>query len=157
MMKGITLATMTAIGVAAGAAAQQSSQERPRGGDRTAQVSFEAADRNSDGRINREEGNRIDGFDFSRADTDGDRELTRQEFDAAMASSTPRGDRNPLDRDRSEQVAFEDADKNSDGTVDRDEAEDIDGFDFSEADVDDDRSLSRQEYQAAMRTSRPRG
>lgn len=98
-MKRIALMTLTAIGIAAGAAAQQSRQERPPGGDRTEQVSFEAADRDSDGKISRQEGNRIEGFDFSRADTDGDRELTRQEFDAAMASSTPRGDRNPLDRD----------------------------------------------------------
>ncbi|HEY3519274.1 MAG TPA: hypothetical protein VGL98_19645, partial [Gammaproteobacteria bacterium] len=59
--------------------------------------------------------------------------------------------------DLTEQVAFDKADKNSDGTVSRDEARDIDGFDFSRADTNSDSSLSRQEYQAAMATSTPGG
>ena len=62
----------------------------PRGGDRTEQVSFEHADKNADGRVNREEANDIDGFDFSRADTNNDPSLSRQEYQAAMATSTPR-------------------------------------------------------------------
>ena len=104
-------------------------------------------------------GNAIHGFDFSRADTNDDKSLTRQEFDAAMTKSNARGDGQPegLAGDRSEQVTFEQADKNRDGKIDRDEAEDIDGFNFSAADADDDRSVSRTEFQTAMAGSRPRG
>ena len=62
----------------------------------------------------------------------------------------------PHGGDRTEQVTFEHADKNADGRVSREEAKDIDGFDFSRADTNSDATLSRQEYQAAMATSTPR-
>ena len=75
----------------------------------------------------------------------------RQQQPTTQATPAPRGG------DRTEQVAFDKADKNSDGKVSRDEANDIDGFDFSRADTNSDASLSRQEYQAAMATSTPRG
>jgi hypothetical protein len=156
-MKRIALATFVGLALASAAAAQQT--RTPPGNDRTNQVSFEEADKNKDGTLNTEEGNAINGFDFSRADTDNDRSLTRQEFNAAMATSTPRGDGNegPLSDDRTEQVTFEQADKNKDGKIDPDEGEDIDGFNFTAADVDDSRSLSRTEFQTAMAGSRPRG
>jgi Ca2+-binding EF-hand superfamily protein len=76
---------------------------------------------------------------------------TPRQQQPSSQSSAPRGG------DRTEQVAFDKADKNSDGKVSRDEANDIDGFDFSRADTNNDASLSRQEYQAAMATSTPRG
>ncbi len=59
----------------------------PRGGDRTDQVSFDTADKDKDGRVNREEGGMIAGFDFSRADTNADASLSRQEIQAAMTTS----------------------------------------------------------------------
>ena len=74
----------------------------------------------------------------------------RQQQPSTQATPAPRGG------DRTEQVAFDKADKNSDGKVSREEANDIDGFDFSRADTNNDASLSRQEYQAAMATSTPR-
>jgi len=148
-MKRIAFATLAVLGVAAGAAAQP-------GNDRTNQVSFAQADKNGDGIVNREEGNAINGFDFSRADTDNNGTLTGQEFNAAMARSTARGDGNEPG-DRTEQVTFEKADQNGDGKVDRDEAEDIDGFNFSAADADDDKWLSREEFRTAMSESVPRG
>lgn len=156
-MKRIALATFVALGLAATATAQQT--RTPPGNDRTNQVSFAEADKDKDGKLTREEGNAINGFDFSRADTNNDRTLTRQEFDAAMAKSTARGDghEGPLTGDRTEQVTFEQVDKNRDGKIDRDEAEDIDGFNFSAADADDDRWISRAEFQTAMAGSRPRG
>jgi hypothetical protein len=156
-MTRTALATLIALGLAATASAQQT--RTPPGNDRTNQVEFVEVDRDKDGKLTREEGNAINGFDFSRADTNNDRTLTRQEFEAAMARSTPRGDgqEGPLTGDRTEQVTFEQADKNRDGKIDRDEAEDIDGFDFSTADADDDRWLSRAEFQTAMAESRPRG
>jgi Ca2+-binding EF-hand superfamily protein len=148
-MKRIAFATLAVLGVAAGAVAQP-------GNDRTNQVSFAQADKNGDGMVNREEGNAINGFDFSRADTDNNGTLTGQEFNAAMARSTARGDGNEPG-DRTEQVTFEKADQNGDGKVDRDEAEDIDGFNFSAADADDDKWLTREEFRTAMSESVPRG
>jgi EF hand domain-containing protein len=160
-MKRIAFATFVAMGMAAGAIAQQSRQpvETPEGVDRTNQISFEKADKNNDGKVNREEGNDIAGFDFSRADTNSDLTLSRAEFDAAMARSTSRGDGDPGPRsgDRVAQVSFEAVDTNKNNKIDRDEAEDIPGLNFSSADVDDDASLSRQEFQTAMGNSTPRG
>ena len=69
---------------------------------------------------------------------------------STQPSPAPRGG------DRTEQVTFEHADKNADGQVSRQEANEIDGFDFSRADTNNDSTLSRQEYQAAMATSTPR-
>jgi Ca2+-binding EF-hand superfamily protein len=156
-MKRIALATLVSFGLAATAAAQQT--RTPPGDDRTNQVRFEEVDKDKDGQLNREEGNSINGFDFSRADTDNNKLLTRAEFNAAMATSTARGDghEGPLEGDRTEQVSFEKADKNSDGKLDRDEARDIDGFNFTAADADDDRWVTRAEFQTAMADSHPRG
>jgi Ca2+-binding EF-hand superfamily protein len=184
-MKKLAFATLVAMGMATAAVAQQSSQSpgqrstqpsaqpgsrqgaesgnlstrQPRGGDRTDQVSFDSADKNGDGKINKEEGNDIAGFDFSRADTNSDQSLSRQEFQAAMASSTPRGDgaQGSKSGDRTVQLSFETADKNKDGKISREEANDIPGFNFSSADVDDNASLNRQEFQTAMAKSQPRG
>jgi EF hand domain-containing protein len=69
---------------------------------------------------------------------------------------TPQPSPAPRGGDRTEQVTFEHADKNADGQVSRQEANEIDGFDFSRADTNNDATLSRQEYQAAMATSTPR-
>jgi Ca2+-binding EF-hand superfamily protein len=148
-MKWTTLAALAALGLAATATAQP-------GNDRTNQVTFAEADKDGDGRVNREEGNAINGFDFSRADTDNNGTLTAQEFTSAMARSTARGDGNEPG-DRTEQVAFDQADKNRDGKVDRDEAADIDGFNFTAADANDDKWLSREEFRTAMAGSTPRG
>jgi Ca2+-binding EF-hand superfamily protein len=70
----------------------------------------------------------------------------------SSSQSTPA----PRGGDRTEQVTFERADKNGDGRVNREEGNDIDGFDFSRADTNNDAMLTRQEYQAAMATSTPR-
>src|SRR5262245_6867978 len=160
-MTRTALATLVALGLSATAMAQRAAQHShaPPGDDRTTLVKCTEADKDGDGRVNREEGNSIHGFDFSRADTNDDKSLTKQEFDAAMAKSTARGDGEPegLAGDRTEQVTFDQADKNKDGKIDRDEAEDIDGFNFSAADADDSRWVSRAEFQTAMAGSRPRG
>ena len=160
-MKPIALATLLALGVAAGAVAQSSREPvpTPPGSDRTDQVSFEKADKNKDGKVNEEEGNDIAGFDFSRADTNDDSVLSKSEFQAAMARSTPRGDGVPGPRsgDRTKQVSFDAADSNKDGKIDRDEAARIPGFNFSSADVDDNAAVSPQEFRTAMANSTPRG
>jgi len=137
---------------------QPGAQPAPRGGDRTDQVSFETADKNKDGMVNTEEAGQIAGFDFSRADTNSDKQLSRQEYQAAMATSTPRGDgvQGPHSGDRTAQVSFDTADANKDGKIDRSEAGKIDGFNFTAADVDDNASLTRQEFQSAMAKSEPK-
>jgi hypothetical protein len=58
---------------------------------RTAPVSFETADKNKDGRINRTEAGDVPGLDFSAADTNEDASLTRQEYRIALAASQSRG------------------------------------------------------------------
>jgi hypothetical protein len=155
------LATFIALGFASGVAAQANREAVPvpDGRDRTNQVPFAEADANKDGSINREEGNMIAGFDFSRADTDNNLTLSRAEYDAALARSTSRGDGDPGPRsgDRTAQVSFEAADANKDGKVDKNEAAGIPGFNFTSADVDDNESVSRQEFQTAMAGSTPRG
>jgi Ca2+-binding EF-hand superfamily protein len=149
------------LGFATGVGAQASREPVPvpEGRDRTNQIPFEQADANKDGQINREEGNMIAGFDFSRADTDNNLYLSRAEYDAALARSTSRGDGDPGPRsgDRTAQVSFEAADANKDGKVDKNEAAGIPGFNFTSADVDDNESVSRQEFQTAMANSTPRG
>ena len=77
---------------------------------------------------------------------------TTQPTQPGSSQTTPA----PRGGDRTEQVAFEKADKDSDGKVSREEGNDVDGFDFSRADTNSDGSLTRQEYQAAMATSTPR-
>jgi Ca2+-binding EF-hand superfamily protein len=160
-MKRKALAAFIALGFATGAAAQASREAVPvpEGRDRTNQVPFAQADANKDGQINREEGNLIAGFDFSRADTDNNLYLTRAEYDAALARSTSRGDGTPGPHsgDRTAQVSFDAADANKDGKVDKNEAAGIPGFNFTSADVDDNESVSRQEFQTAMANSTPRG
>jgi Ca2+-binding EF-hand superfamily protein len=163
-MSRTLVAAAVAAFFAAAAGAQQPAQQpgaqpAPRGGDRTDQVSFETADKNKDSKVNKEEAGQIAGFDFSRADTNHDETLSRQEFQVAMATSTPRGDgvQGPASGDRTKQVSFEVADLNKDGRIDRDEAAKIDGFNFSSADVDDNASLTRQEFQSAMAKSQSRG
>lgn len=160
-MKRKILATFIALGFATGVAAQSTREpvKVPEGRDRTNQIPFAEADANKDGQINREEGNMIAGFDFSRADTDNNLLLSRAEYDAAMARSTSRGDGEPGPRsgDRTAQVSFEAADANKDGKIDKNEAAGIPGFNFTSADVDDNESVSREEFRTVMANSTPRG
>jgi Ca2+-binding EF-hand superfamily protein len=58
---------------------------------RAAPVSFETADKNKDGRVNRTEASDIPDFDFTSADANDDASLTRHEFRVALAGSQPRG------------------------------------------------------------------
>lgn len=159
-MTRIALATLVALGLTASAMAQRAAQRTPTppGDDRTNIATFAEADKDGDGRVNREEGNSIHGFDFSRADTNDDEILSRQEYQVAMATSTPRGDGQPelSDSDRTAQVSFDRADTDRNGVLSNEEGNDIPNFDFSRADVNDDEQLSRQEYQAAMAPSQPR-
>jgi len=168
-MNKTAIATFLALGLGGAAFAQQAGQqpapapqqpvrsEQPNGDDRSDQVTFETADKDKDGVVNPEEGNAIDGFDFSRADVNDDEILSRQEYQAAMATSTPREDGQPelRDGDQTAQVSFERADTNRDGVLSNEEANDIPGFNFTRADVDDDEKLTRQEFQSAMGTSQP--
>jgi len=97
-MKAVAWTALAALGLAIGATAQQPSRqpiETPDGGDRTDQISFDQADKNKDGRVNRAECTAIAGFDFANADANQDLFLSRPEFAAAMARSASRADGAP--------------------------------------------------------------
>ena len=135
-MTRLAFATL-AFGLAAIAGAQEAPTllENP---------AFKQADKNGDGRINRQESEAVDGLDFTRADANEDRVLSRQEFAAAMA----RGDGLP---------SFALADKNGDGKVDRKEAREIGRLNFPAADADHDQTLNPTEFRMAMLGSGRRG
>jgi Ca2+-binding EF-hand superfamily protein len=151
-----SLATLLVIGSVTTAVAQETS--RPNGHtDRDS--TFKQVDENGDGRINAEESAAIEGFDFAQADTNEDRMLTRQEFAAAMATLASRDEAKESSSaaSGSDSVTFREADKNSDGKIDFDEAAAIDGFDFFAADADHDLEVSRAEFRAALAELRSRG
>ena len=63
-----------------------------RGGEqRTAQVTFDTADKDKDGKVTRAEAADVPGLNFSSADVNADASLSRQEFQTAMAGAQPRG------------------------------------------------------------------
>jgi hypothetical protein len=157
-MKAVAVAALATLGLAMGATAQQTSRQpiqTPDGRDQDG-ISFDQADKNKDGRLNRMEGTAIADLDFSNADANDDLLLSRPEFAAAMARSASRGNGQPATRN-GQQMDFEAVDTNKDDRIDSDEAEEIPGFNFSSADADDNRSVSRREFRTAMATSRPRG
>jgi hypothetical protein len=142
-MDKLAIASNAALGFVRTALAQQPAPqqpvraEQPAGDDKSDQVTFKSADRNKDGVNNPEEGNAIDGFDFSRADTNDGEILSRQEFQAAMATSTPRDDGQPelRDGDRTAQVGFDRADTDRNGVLSNEEANDRPGQRAGESDL----------------------
>lgn len=60
-------------------------------GQRSAQVTFDTADKDKDGKVTRAEAADVPGLNFSSADTNADASLSRQEFQVAMAGAQPRG------------------------------------------------------------------
>ena len=57
----------------------------------SAQVSFDTADKDKDGKITRQEATDVPNLNFSSADVNADASLSRQEFQTAMAGAQPRG------------------------------------------------------------------
>lgn len=191
MMKKLAVATSLALSVSTAAMAQHLPGQSqgpgeagrieqslpPRDGDRPQQPSFDTVDENADGRLSRAEASVVDGFSFSRADTNDDAALTRREYAAAIAGSIPPEDGSASRHARPErtasrdngrdlsrqsgdpvvQLSFSVVDKNKDGRVNRQEASAIPGFDFARADSNDDATLTRQEFQNAMASPLPRG
>ena len=91
-------------GAAAGAGAGAGAGARPQSGQsaggsqsqnpgqqRTAQVTFDTADKDKDGKVTRAEAADVPGLNFSSADVNADASLSRQEFQTAMAGAQPRG------------------------------------------------------------------
>ncbi len=64
---------------------------QPRGGQQRAQVTFDTADKNKDGKVTREEATDVPNLNFTSADINADASLSRQEFQTAMAGAQPRG------------------------------------------------------------------
>jgi hypothetical protein len=117
-------------------------------------MDFKTIDTNGDGRVNRAEAGVIEGFDFSNADTNDDASLSRPEYQAAMATITPEDDvAHERRTGRTDPVSFETADKNKDGRINRTEADDVPGLDFSAADTNEDASLTRAEFRVALADS----
>jgi hypothetical protein len=56
-----------------------------------AQVAFDTADKNKDGKITRDEAIEVPGLIFTSADVNADASLSRQEYQTAMAGAQPRG------------------------------------------------------------------
>jgi len=73
------------------AAMATSTPREGQGQQRTAQVTFDTADRDKDGKITRAEAADVPGLNFSSADVNADASLSRQEFQTAMAGAQPRG------------------------------------------------------------------
>jgi hypothetical protein len=66
--------------------------DQPAGqGQRSAQVSFDTADKDKDGKISRAEATDVPNLNFTSADVNSDASLSRQEFQTAMAGVQPRG------------------------------------------------------------------
>jgi hypothetical protein len=69
---------------------RQAAPEQPR--DAAPTMTFEAVDKNKDGRVNRDEASTVKGLDFVAADANKDSALDRQEYTAAIAKiQAPRG------------------------------------------------------------------
>ena len=68
-----------------------STQPRAGQGQQTAQVTFDTADKDKDGKITRDEATVVPGLNFTSADVNADASLSRQEFQTAMAGAQPRG------------------------------------------------------------------
>jgi hypothetical protein len=67
-----------------------------------------------------------------------------------QGAQQPRQQQPGAQQRQSQVPSFDTADKNKDGQLSRTEANDIDGLDFSEADVNENATIDRQEYMAAM-------
>ena len=71
----------------------ESGAAQPRAGQsqQSAQVTFDTADKNKDGKVTRDEATDVPGLNFTSADVNADASLSRQEFQIAMAGAQPRG------------------------------------------------------------------
>jgi hypothetical protein len=74
-----------------GAQDRDSDQRSGQGQQRTAQMTFDTADKDKDGKITRTEAADVPNLNFSSADVNADASLSRQEFQTAMAGAQPRG------------------------------------------------------------------
>ncbi|HEU4620217.1 MAG TPA: calcium-binding protein [Gammaproteobacteria bacterium] len=85
-MKARVLVTLLAMGLTGVAFAQQGGAGGAAGGaggGASSSPPFDQVDANSDGMISRSEAAKVEGLDFSKADTNQDGHLDRQEYDAA--------------------------------------------------------------------------
>jgi Ca2+-binding EF-hand superfamily protein len=72
-------------------AAMATSTPREGSSQRSAQASFDTADKDKDGKVSRQEAADVPGLNFSSADINADASLSRQEFQTAVAGLQPRG------------------------------------------------------------------
>ena len=111
-------------------------------------VSFEAADKDKDGTLDREEAKAVCGDKFDAMDTDKDGTLSKEEVNACGRKKHNEHDK--LHEKRSKE--FNAADKDSDGTLTKEEAKRLKKVykNFDAIDADKDGTVSRDEVHDFM-------
>jgi Ca2+-binding EF-hand superfamily protein len=112
--------------------------------------SFEDADKDHDGTLDREEAKAVCKMDFDKMDTDHDGTLTKDEFKACGRKQ--HNEHDALHEKRSKQFAA--ADTDNDGTLTKDEARKLPRVykNFDAIDVDHDGTVDRDEVHNYMQS-----
>jgi hypothetical protein len=115
-------------------------------------VTFEQADKDKDGTLDREEAQLVCKEKFDVMDTDKDGTLTKEELNAC--GSKKHNEHDKLHEKRSKQFAA--ADKDADGTLTKDEAKSLKKVykNFDAIDADKDGTVSRDEVHDFMHKSK---
>ena len=115
-------------------------------------VSFEQADKDKDGTLDREESKAVCGENFDMMDADKDGTLTKDELNSCGRQQHNEHDK--LHEKRSKEFAA--ADKDADGTLTKDEAKKLKKVykNFDAIDVDKDGTVDREEVHNFMHQSK---
>ncbi len=109
-------------------------------------MTFEQADKDHDGTLDREEAKLICNHDFDKMDTDKDGTVSKDELNACGRDAAHAKQHEKRDKE------FASADKDGDGTLDREEAKKLKNVakNFDAIDSDKDGTLSRDEVHEFM-------
>lgn len=109
-------------------------------------MSFEQADKDKDGTLDREEAKLVCDHDFDKMDTDKDGTVSKEELNACGRDAEHAKMHEKRDKE------FASADKDADGTLDREEAKKLKNVakNFDAIDTDKDGTVSRDEVHEFM-------